>query len=100
MLQYAILALTITLVTGSFLGDWHAYKTKHNKSYTYEEDIVRRYIWKSNLDKIKKHNELYAKGESSFYLAENKFADMVGIHLVLLHLFIIAQFHFVYMYKS
>ena len=38
----------------------------------------RHGIWQSALDYIEHHNEAYKKGEVTYYLGENEFADLVS----------------------
>ena len=38
----------------------------------------RHGIWQSALDHIEHHNEAYKKGEVTYYLGENEFADLVS----------------------
>lgn len=78
MFKLAILALAVTLASASTTADWLVYKATHGKDYTQEEDVIRRFIWKSNLQKIQAHNELYAQGLSSYYQGENQFTDMTN----------------------
>ncbi|XP_059156414.1 procathepsin L-like [Physella acuta] len=82
MLKLAIFALTVTVALASSEANWVVFKSKHNKTYSGAEDVVRRQIWLSNLATIEAHNELYAKGLSSFYLGENKYADMTSEEFV------------------
>jgi cathepsin L len=76
MFKLALLALAMTLASASTQADWLVYKRTHNKVYTGDEDVIRRFIWKSNLQKIQAHNEKFAQGISSYYMGENQFADM------------------------
>ncbi|XP_055899586.1 procathepsin L-like [Biomphalaria glabrata] len=82
MLTLTVLAVIVSVATCSSEANWFVFKTKHNKTYTGLEDVMRRKIWEDNLKKIEQHNELYAKGLSSFYLGENKYADMSNIEFV------------------
>ncbi|XP_059163575.1 procathepsin L-like [Physella acuta] len=76
MLRVVILALAVCLASASMEANWVIFKAKHNKTYTGDDDVIRRYIWQSNLKTIEEHNELYAKGLKSYYLKENKYTDM------------------------
>ncbi|BFZ16155.1 hypothetical protein BsWGS_19196 [Bradybaena similaris] len=76
MFKLAVFALALTLASASLEANWLVYKRTHNKTYTGDEDTVRRLIWQSNLQKIEQHNELYAQGLSSYYQGENQFTDM------------------------
>ncbi|BFZ16151.1 hypothetical protein BsWGS_19190 [Bradybaena similaris] len=66
MLNVAIFALALSLASASLEANWVVYKHRHNKTYLEDEDIVRRLIWQSNLQKIEQHNERYAQGLSSY----------------------------------
>ena len=79
MFKLVILALAIAVASATTQAHWLIYKSKHNKSYTGDEDVVRRYIWETNLRVIEEHNERYAQGLETYYLGENKYADMVGL---------------------
>jgi cathepsin L len=78
MFKLALLALALTLASASFQADWLVYKRTHNKVYADEEDVIRRFIWKTNLQKIDAHNEKFAQGLSSYYQGENQFTDMTN----------------------
>jgi hypothetical protein len=78
MFKLAILVLAVTLTSASTQADWLVYKKTHNKQYSGDDDVMRRFIWKSNLQKIQAHNEMYAQGLYSYYMGENQFTDMVS----------------------
>lgn len=78
MFKLAVFALAVTLASASLEANWLVYKRTHNKTYSEDEDVLRRLIWQANLQKIERHNELYAAGKSSFFLGQNQFADMVS----------------------
>uniref|UniRef100_A0A2C9KCQ3 Uncharacterized protein n=1 Tax=Biomphalaria glabrata TaxID=6526 RepID=A0A2C9KCQ3_BIOGL len=77
MLRLVLVAVALTMATCSTEANWVIFKAKHNKTYSGQEEVRRRKIWEDNLLKIEQHNELYAKGLSSFYLGENKYSDML-----------------------
>ena len=55
--------------------EWHSWKTRHEKVYVDRgEENVRRQIWIQNRARISEHN----RGNRSFSLALNQFADMVS----------------------
>lgn len=57
---------------------WHSWKTRHEKVYVDRgEENVRRQIWIQNRARISTHN----RGNHSYTLALNQFADMVRIIL-------------------
>ncbi|CAH1099233.1 unnamed protein product [Psylliodes chrysocephalus] len=58
---------------------WSNFKLTHSKSYqNIREEHLRFNIFKNNLKKIEEHNAKYEKGEVSYYLAVNHFADMTS----------------------
>ncbi|XP_012945386.1 cathepsin L1-like [Aplysia californica] len=76
MIKLAVCALALTVASANTDTSWLIFKAKYNKAYSGDEDIIRRFVWQSNLKKIEEHNELYARGIKSYYLGENKYADM------------------------
>ncbi|XP_059163590.1 procathepsin L-like [Physella acuta] len=82
MLRFLIFTLAIAMASASTEANWCVFKAKHNKTYTGDDDVIRWYIWQSNLKKIEEHNELYAKGLKSYYLKENKYTDMTSEEFV------------------
>ncbi|KAH9505069.1 hypothetical protein Btru_061634 [Bulinus truncatus] len=76
MFKLAVIALAIAVVSASTQANWLIFKAKHNKTYNGDEDVIRRYIWESNLKVIEEHNQRYAQGLETYYLGENKYADM------------------------
>jgi cathepsin L len=57
---------------------WHSYKATHGKTYSVNEDKMRRAIWQKNLDYVNKHNEEAAAGVHTYTLGMNQFADMTS----------------------
>ncbi|GFO37078.1 cysteine dioxygenase [Plakobranchus ocellatus] len=56
---------------------WKEFKATYNKNYkNLEEELYRHAIWKAALDHIALHNAAYQRGEVTYYLGENEFADM------------------------
>lgn len=54
----------------------------HDKSYpAKEEDEKRMKLYFETKEKVKKHNESFAKGETTFTMCINKFADQVNENL-------------------
>ncbi|XP_069685411.1 cathepsin L-like peptidase [Periplaneta americana] len=58
------------------LDDWHMFKIAYGKTYSPREELFRMRIYLDNVERIKKHNEEYARGLHSYTLAVNKFSDM------------------------
>ncbi|XP_060589694.1 procathepsin L-like [Ruditapes philippinarum] len=57
--------------------NWMWFKKAYNKSFTNEnEEITRRLYWEDNMKFIRQHNEKYYRGEVTYSVGENDFADM------------------------
>lgn len=57
--------------------EWALYKQEYRKQYsTADEETERRDIWEANLDYINQHNEEFQRGEHSYTLGLNEFADL------------------------
>jgi cathepsin L len=62
---------------------WEEFKNDHGKVYeSSSEELKRKQIFAENLKLIESHNFLHAKGQKSYTLAINKFADMEGAEVV------------------
>nr|XP_039258217.1 procathepsin L-like [Styela clava] len=59
-----------------FQTTWELWKSEHGKSYSYEEENKRQYIWEKNLKKVVEHNMEADNGIHTFRLGMNQFADM------------------------
>ncbi|XP_053965592.1 protein CTLA-2-beta [Anastrepha ludens] len=56
---------------------WHLYKTQFQKQYgSTVEDARRRLIFCNNMHMIYAHNERYKRGEVTFEMGVNQFADL------------------------
>jgi cathepsin L len=65
---------------------WAAYKVKYDKNYSDNvEDEQRRAIWEGHLQMVEQHNARHSKGEVSYRLGMNKFADMTNAEFVETH---------------
>ena len=70
------LCLPSLTVARTLSEQWHSWKTRHEKVYVDRgEENVRRQLWIQNRARISAHN----RGNHSFTLALNQFADMVRI---------------------
>ncbi|KAJ8921565.1 hypothetical protein NQ315_010470 [Exocentrus adspersus] len=57
--------------------EWNQFKVKHGRSYRSRLETSKRFgIFKENLRKIEDHNNKFQRGEVSYNLAINKFADL------------------------
>lgn len=50
-------------------------QTEHKKSYDAEEDRERFEIFKANVKRIVEHNEKFERGEVTYTMGINQFAD-------------------------
>lgn len=63
--------------------EWERFKNTYGKQYmSTQEELYRRQIWQENRLFIQKHNEAYLRGEHSFFLGENEFADKSNVEFV------------------
>ena len=61
------------------LNSWNEYVKTFSKIYKNSIDEDRsRSVWLKNIELIKEYNEKADNGSSTFWLAENKFADSVS----------------------
>ncbi|KAL4227226.1 hypothetical protein ACF0H5_012671 [Mactra antiquata] len=66
-----------SLVTPELNFDWLVFKKTYNKTYANtDEEIRRRLYWEDTGRFIEKHNHKYERGEVTFTVGENAFADM------------------------
>uniref|UniRef100_A0A6P7HDB2 Cathepsin L1-like n=1 Tax=Diabrotica virgifera virgifera TaxID=50390 RepID=A0A6P7HDB2_DIAVI len=70
----------ITIVTVNCLKDihiWNNFKETYEKSYSNKNEEVDRFkIFQDNLRKIKEHNARYKKGQETYKMGLNQFADL------------------------
>ncbi|XP_034366233.1 cathepsin R [Arvicanthis niloticus] len=57
-------------------AEWQEWKIKYNKSYSLEEEELRRVVWEENLKTIKLHNGDNGLGKNGFTMEINEFGDM------------------------
>ncbi|XP_047531378.1 cathepsin L-like [Vanessa atalanta] len=81
MRSLAVLMVVVVVVgADSFVDlireEWNAFKLKHKKSYENEtEDRFRMKIYAENKLKMAKHNRRFERGEVTYRLGVNKYAD-------------------------
>ncbi|XP_068210621.1 digestive cysteine proteinase 2-like [Palaemon carinicauda] len=74
-MKFVLFLCGLTLAAAS--QQWEDFKMTHGKSYTNaKEDLYRKAIFESNFKYIEEHNERFRKGEVTFSVAINQFADM------------------------
>lgn len=61
---------------------WTAFKIEHGRQYDAPEEHGRKKIFVENLKIIERHNYLHSKGQKSFTLGINQFADMDNAEFV------------------
>lgn len=60
-----------------YSNDFSIFKSQHGKTYNDDEDAKRFEIFKDNLKMIAEHNAKYEKGEVTYTMGINQFADML-----------------------
>lgn len=89
-MKFAILSIaliTITIQSSSlidalsyrelFQQEWNTYKDSFSKQYETQEDEFRFRVYMENKHMIAKHNQKASRGEKSYFLATNEFADLM-----------------------
>ncbi|XP_021071348.1 LOW QUALITY PROTEIN: cathepsin Q-like [Mus pahari] len=56
--------------------EWKEWMKKYEKSYSLEEEVLKRAVWEENVKRIKLHNRENALGKNSYTMEINDFADM------------------------
>ncbi|KAL7298517.1 hypothetical protein TKK_0008297 [Trichogramma kaykai] len=81
-MKFIAIALLCAILVSSILADlegakeWENFKSQFNKKYEGDEDQQRMKIFLDNKKLIEEHNAKYAKGEVSYTLGINQFADL------------------------
>ncbi|XP_023313137.1 uncharacterized protein LOC108903178 [Anoplophora glabripennis] len=75
---FIVFICTILVVKGTSIEEqWQSFKDNVGKHYRSRlEESTRFQIFKDNVYKIEEHNRRFARGEVSYKLAVNKFADL------------------------
>ncbi|KAG8261462.1 hypothetical protein J6590_071800 [Homalodisca vitripennis] len=77
LLSLAMVALTQPLeVSKDELSQWELFKVQYNKDYVSEEEEMRKSIFLNNLRFVREHNAKYERGEETYEVEINVFADM------------------------
>ncbi|XP_032740669.1 cathepsin R [Rattus rattus] len=78
----AILCLGVAsgapILDPSLDAEWQEWKKKYDKSYSLEEEELRRAVWEENLKMIKLHNGENGLGKNGFTMEINEFGDTTG----------------------
>jgi hypothetical protein len=77
-MKFILVALALVSVClAQSENDWNRFQSKYGKSYrSASEGANKRAVWEANWSKINQHNEEFAKGQQTYTLGENEFADM------------------------
>ncbi|KAJ8943321.1 hypothetical protein NQ318_004762 [Aromia moschata] len=75
---FVVFAAVVLAINATSISDkWSEFKTKYGREYrSLKEEQLRFAIFQDNVKKIEAHNEKYAKGESTYYMGINQFADI------------------------
>jgi cathepsin L len=83
------------IINDPLVHDWESFKTTHGKNYDGEEEEKLRFgIWKSNLKFVEQHNVEANQGKHTFWVAINKFADLVRFSLFKIIIMLLTIFNF------
>ncbi|XP_059118314.1 cathepsin Q-like [Peromyscus eremicus] len=79
-----LVILCIRIMSGASAHDpsldaeWEEWKMDYEKSYSLEEEAMRRRVWEKNLKIIKDHNGENGLGNKGYTMEMNSFGDMTG----------------------
>jgi len=79
MLSAVVCVLLVAAASGRDLrmdDQWTSFKSLYAKQYSLGEDVHRRGVWESNLEIIQQHNLKADRGEHTYWLGENQYADL------------------------
>jgi len=57
-------------------SEWQDFKSKHGRTYSEDEEVMRKQNFMDNMKKIEMHNYLHDKGQTTYRLGINEYADM------------------------
>lgn len=79
-LLFLMLVAAVGLAQGfNLAGEWAGFKQRHSKTYeSGTEDAFRMKVFRDNVKKIRAHNDRFKKGDVSFRLEVNRFADLLS----------------------
>uniref|UniRef100_A0A146LJL8 Cathepsin L n=2 Tax=Lygus hesperus TaxID=30085 RepID=A0A146LJL8_LYGHE len=80
LLTLAISSPSPTWFDLTFSAEWDAFKQEYNKTYESDEvENLRKFIFAENKKEIDDHNELYARGFTTYSKSVNQFTDLLKI---------------------
>uniref|UniRef100_A0A146LB69 Digestive cysteine proteinase 3 n=1 Tax=Lygus hesperus TaxID=30085 RepID=A0A146LB69_LYGHE len=80
LLTLAISSPSPTWFDLTFSAEWDAFKQDYNKTYESDEvENLRKFIFAENKKEIDDHNELYARGFTTYSKSVNQFTDLLKI---------------------
>uniref|UniRef100_A0A1B6L4Q2 Cathepsin propeptide inhibitor domain-containing protein n=1 Tax=Graphocephala atropunctata TaxID=36148 RepID=A0A1B6L4Q2_9HEMI len=87
LLLSALVAVAVSQpleVSEGDLAQWELFKITHEKEYsTEQEEQNRKLIFVNNLKFVREHNAKFEKGEVTFDVEINKFADLIKLGHIL-----------------
>jgi len=83
---FLVLAISFCAIfhgsTAQVEEEWQMWQKQHSKKYgSSEEEGMRLKIFTENKAKVERHNRLAEEGKLSFFLALNRFADMLSVEV-------------------
>lgn len=72
----ALVLIGLVLTDETLDKEFSEWASKHKKSYSRSNSMIRRKIWESNYRKIKDHNKEAALGKQSYTMGLNEFSDL------------------------
>jgi len=83
---FLVLALSFNVIFQGSFGqveeEWERWQKQHNRKYgSVEEERMRLKIFTENKAKVERHNRLAEEGKLSFFLALNRFGDMLSVEV-------------------
>jgi len=79
-----IVAAKASLLTQQAVDqEWNSFKVRFSKRFDRSEELIRKEVFKDNLERIYEHNLLAINGQKSYRLAVNEFADLTNEEFVI-----------------
>ncbi|KAF0291175.1 Cathepsin L-like proteinase [Amphibalanus amphitrite] len=77
-LSPVLLAAVLSVAAANENDEWLAFKQRFGRVYEAEEEVLRRWVFVENLERIRLHNAEHDAGRSTFRLGVNQFADLTN----------------------